>query len=105
MRRPDAVILQHAPARERLGDFHNLPMPSPASEINLLQTFADTKVIGLTINHERMTDTQITEAIKFYELALGIPVTDALKRPTDELVDMVVGAFPQLEGKLHAIAK
>jgi uncharacterized NAD-dependent epimerase/dehydratase family protein len=103
--RPDAVILQHAPARERLGDFHNLPMPSPASEINLLETFSDTKVIGLTINHERMNEAQITEAIKFYELALGIPVTDALARPTDELVDMVVGAFPQLEGKRHAIVK
>jgi len=99
--RPDAVILQHAPARERLGDFHNLPMPTPASEINLIQTFADTKVIGLTINHERMTDAQVAEAIKLYELALGIPVTDALTRSPDLLVDMVVGAFPQLEKKLR----
>ena len=51
-----------------------------------------------------MTDTQITEAIKFYELAwvFRLPTRSATAR---WLVDMVVGAFPQLEGKLHAIAK
>ncbi len=44
----------------RLGDFADLPMPTPASEINLIETFADTKVIGLTINHENMTDAEVT---------------------------------------------
>ncbi len=51
--RPHAVILQHAPARRWLGDFADVPMPTAASEINLIETFADTKVIGLTINHEQ----------------------------------------------------
>ena len=58
--RPDAVILQHAPARRWLGDFPDVPMPTPASEIDLIQTFADTRVIGLTINHEDMTDAEVT---------------------------------------------
>jgi uncharacterized NAD-dependent epimerase/dehydratase family protein len=99
---PDAVILQHAPARHWLGDFADVPMPSIASEINLIQTFSKTKVIGLTINHENMTDADVAEAIKLYELELGIPVTDALTRPTDLLVDMVVRAFPALKRKLVA---
>ncbi len=46
--RPQAVVLQHAPARHQLGDFPEVAMPTPASEINLIETFADTKVIGLT---------------------------------------------------------
>jgi len=99
---PDAVILQHAPARTRLGDFPDHAMPAPAAEINLIQTFAKTRVIGLTINHEHMTDAEVTDAIRFYELALGIPVTDALKRSPDLLVDMVASAFPDLEAKLSA---
>jgi uncharacterized NAD-dependent epimerase/dehydratase family protein len=97
--RPDAVILQHAPARRKLGDFADVPTPDPATEINLIQTFADTRVIGLTINHENMSDAEVTTAIAMYELELGIPATDALTRPTDLLVDMVVHAFPGLEAK------
>lgn len=94
--RPDAVILQHAPARVRLGDFASVPMPTPQSEIALIEAFADTRVIGLTINHEGMTDAEVTAAITLYELELGIPATDALTRPTNALVEMVLQAFPQL---------
>ena len=37
---PEAVILQHAPNRLALGDFPDRLMPTPASEINLIETFA-----------------------------------------------------------------
>ncbi|MDO8847142.1 MAG: DUF1611 domain-containing protein [Coriobacteriia bacterium] len=97
---PDAVILQHAPARRWLGDFPDVPRPSAESEINLIETFADTKVIGLTLNHENMTDAEVTAAIKLYEFELGIPVSDALTRPHDRLVDMVVRAFPEFREKI-----
>ncbi|MFT7463861.1 MAG: putative NAD-dependent epimerase/dehydratase family protein [Pseudohongiellaceae bacterium] len=99
--RPQGVVLQHAPARTHLGDFPQMPMPMPAAEINLIQTFADTKVIGLAINHENMTDTEISAAITLYEFELGIPATDALTRPTGRLVEMVLAAFPELNGELH----
>ena len=72
-------------------------MPTPASEIDLIETFADTRVIGLTINHEDMTDAEVSAAIILYEFELGIPATDALTRSPDRLVDMVLLAFPQLE--------
>jgi uncharacterized NAD-dependent epimerase/dehydratase family protein len=94
--RPAGVILQHAPARAALGDFPDLPMPTAASEIHLIQTFADTRVIGLTINHEHMTDVEVDEAIERYERDLGIPATDALTRSPDRLVSMVLDAFPDL---------
>lgn len=94
--RPEAVILQHAPARTTISDFPAFAMPTPSSEITLIETFADTKVIGLTINHENMTDSEVSAAIALYEVELGIPATDALTRPTDLLVDMVFAAFPQL---------
>jgi uncharacterized NAD-dependent epimerase/dehydratase family protein len=94
--RRDAVILQHAPARRMLGDFPALPTPTPSSEIALLRAFAGTPVIGLTINHEDMTDAEVSAAIILYELELGIPATDALTRPAGRLVDMVLEAFPAL---------
>ena len=100
--KPDGVVLQHAPARGVLGDFPDVAMPTPQSEIHLIETFADTKVIGLTINHENMTDAEVTAAITLYELELGIPATDALTRSPDHLVDMVLTAFPDLAEKLPA---
>jgi uncharacterized NAD-dependent epimerase/dehydratase family protein len=98
--RPDAVILQHAPARRMLGDFPAVPTPTPASETALLRAFAGTPVIGLTLNHEDMTDAEVSAAIILYELELGIPATDALTRPVERLVDMVLAAFPALEARL-----
>jgi uncharacterized NAD-dependent epimerase/dehydratase family protein len=99
---PDGVVLQHAPARHHRCDFERMPMPVPATEINLIETFSDTKVIGLTINHENMTDDEVDVAIKRYELELGIPVTDALSRSPQRLVEMVVAAFPAIEENLTA---
>lgn len=100
--RPHGVILQHAPGRRRLGDFAATPMPTPASEIDLLQTFADTRVIGLTINHENLSDAEVSAAIVAYEAELDIPATDALTRPTDRLVEMVTRAFPTLRTRTAA---
>lgn len=97
---PEGVILQHAPGRSYLGDFPDTLMPTPASEINLIETFADSKVIGVTINHENMTDAEVSTAITLYEDELGVPATDALTRSPDHLVEMVLASFPQLRKKL-----
>jgi uncharacterized NAD-dependent epimerase/dehydratase family protein len=94
--RPQAVILQHAPARVMLSDYPDTRMPTPASEIALIELFARTRVIGLTINHENMDDAEVSAAIAIYEADLSLPATDALTRPASELVDMVVAAFPAL---------
>ena len=94
---PQAVILQHAPARRHLSDFPFVPMPTPASEIRLIEAFAPTRVIGLTINHEGMQEAELTAAMALYEAELAIPVTDAISRPASRLVAMVVRAFPELQ--------
>lgn len=100
---PSGVILQHAPKRKHRCDFDQMPMPTPASEINLIETFADTKVIGLTLNHEHMTEEDVTSAITQYEQELSIPVTDALTRSPERLIEMVLSAFPQIGGRLSKI--
>jgi uncharacterized NAD-dependent epimerase/dehydratase family protein len=101
---PDGVLLQHAPHRSARCDFENMAMPTPVSEINLIETFADTKIIGLTINHEKMSENEVSAAITQYEQELGIPVTDALTRSPERLVEIVLTAFPGLKGKQVANA-
>jgi uncharacterized NAD-dependent epimerase/dehydratase family protein len=100
---PDGVILQHAPARPHRSDFPMFAMPAPEREIALIEAFADTRVIGLTINHEGMTDAEVSAAITLYEASLSMPATDALTRPPERLVDMVLRAFPRLTGKPTAV--
>ena len=101
---PNGVVLQHAPRRSERCDFENMAMPTAASEIKLIETFSKTKIIGLTINHEKMNDTEVSTAIIQYEQELGIPVTDALTRSPERLVEMVLVAFPALKGKQVACA-
>lgn len=98
--RPAAVIVQHAPKRTVLGDFPMVAMPTVASEIALIEAFADTRVIGITVNHEHMTDDEIGASIDEYELEFGIPATDPLTRPLERLVEMVLLAFPALDARL-----
>ena len=99
---PNGVVLQHAPGRSHRCDFEWMEMPTPASEIDLIETFSDTKVIGLTINHENMSENEVSAAITQYEDALGIPTSDALTRPPERLVEMVLSAFPKLVEMLPA---
>lgn len=94
--RPAGVILQHAPGRATLGDFPMIDMPTVASETALIEAFADTKVIGVAINHENLDDDGITAAILDIELENGLLATDPLTRPLDDLVDMALFAFPEL---------
>ncbi len=96
--RPAGVIVQHAPERRVLGDFPMIAMPSVASEVALIESFADTRVIGITVNHEGMADdAAIGRAIDEIELDLGLPATDPLTRPLDQLAAMVLDAFPALQ--------
>ena len=101
---PDGVVLQHAPSRQRRCDFPKMVMPTPGTEIHLIETFAETTVIGVTINHENMSDAEVGAAILRYEDELGIPATDALSRSPKRLVEMVLGAYPRLAEKLPAAA-
>ncbi|TNJ39747.1 DUF1611 domain-containing protein [Phaeobacter sp. B1627] len=93
---PDAVILQHAPKRAHRCDFPDMPMPSPASEIALIEAFSNTKVIGMTLNHEGMSEDEISTFITTQSHHLGLPVTDALSRPKPHLLAMLVDAYPGL---------
>ena len=95
--RPDAIILQHAPMRKMRGDFPRFAMPTVESEIHLLETFSEVKVIGITLNHEEMSDNDLDDVTKLYEDQYGLLTTDATKHDPEKLVRMVLSAFPALE--------
>ncbi|MBT9242333.1 DUF1611 domain-containing protein [Vibrio splendidus] len=97
---PTGVILQHAPKRLYRSDFPDCPMPSIASEINLIETFSNANVIGLTLNHEDMSLDETRCAIDTYTTEFGLPVTDVLSQPVEHLLHIVTSAFPIIASKL-----
>lgn len=93
---PKAIIVQHPPKRKNIGDFPYMPMPTLESEIALLEMFSKSKVIGITINHEEMTDGEIEETVTEYEETFGLPTTDVLKHGCEKLVKQICKMFPEL---------
>ncbi len=99
---PTGVVLQHAPGRTHRCDFDGMLMPTPASEIKLIESFSQTSVIGVTLNNEHMTADQMTAAIARYERELNIPVTDPRAASREHLINMVLLQFPALNEKRTA---
>lgn len=102
---PDAVILQHAPRRRFRCDFPEMAMPDPVDEVKLIEAFAGTNVVGVTLNHEGMDDDEIEVAIMHLRRRMKLPVTDALTRPAADLANIVLDAFPELPRRPVAAAE
>ena len=98
---PDAIIIQHPPNRQVHCDYPDIPMPSLASEIALIELFAKTKVIAITLNHEGMNDLEVEVAVLEHETRYELPVTDVLKAGCGKIVQRLYEVFPSLRDKAH----
>lgn len=97
---PEAIIVQHPPKRENLGDYPNIKMPRLEDEIELIEVFSRSPVIGIAINHEDMSDSQVEEMIESYQKQFEVPAADVLKSGCSSLIANILTTFPQLQAKL-----
>ncbi len=97
---PEAIIIQHPPGRENLGDYPAIKMPTLYDEIELIEVFSKSPVIGIAINHENMSDPEVDETIEAYQSEFEIPATDVLKFGCDSLITNILVTFPELKAKL-----
>jgi uncharacterized NAD-dependent epimerase/dehydratase family protein len=93
---PDAIIMQHPPKRMSRCDYPEIPMPTLKSEIELMEVFSKAKVIAITLNHEDMTDDEVSSTIVDYEKDYELPTTDVLKFGSEKLVQKIYEVFPEL---------
>lgn len=93
---PNAVILQHPPARAFRCDFPLLAMPNVETEIRLIEAMAQTKVLAIALSHEGMNNLQVEATIEDYEQRLQLPTTDVLNDGCQKLVDALAAQFPAL---------
>jgi uncharacterized NAD-dependent epimerase/dehydratase family protein len=97
---PDGVILQHPPARKFRCDFPDLAMPTPESEIKLIETVSKAKVIAITLSHEDLNEQEVLKITEDYELQLRLPTTDVLSNGCQKLVQALSDQFPKLGQKI-----
>jgi len=93
---PNAVVLQHAPAR-KYRTYHetelHLPNGTIDREMELIRVYAGCEVIAISINHQGMTRKQVEEKIAEYEQRYGIPACDPLVDGAGKIADAIIGRF------------
>jgi uncharacterized NAD-dependent epimerase/dehydratase family protein len=77
--RPDAVILQDAPARKEYDGFPGSPMDPIEKQIAAIELVSSKPVVAVTINHEDLSETELTAACEQIRQRTGLPVCDVLR--------------------------
>jgi uncharacterized NAD-dependent epimerase/dehydratase family protein len=86
--RPDAVVLQHAPARRDYDGFPGYPIQPLSRQIEAVEMIADRKnVVAVALNHEGLKPEEIEAACRTLRAETGLPVTDPLVHGAGELVE------------------
>jgi uncharacterized NAD-dependent epimerase/dehydratase family protein len=94
--RPDAVVLQHAPARLEYDGFPGFPLDPIEKQIQAIELVSGRPVIAVTINHENMNAEQVAAAAAEIERSTGLPAFDVLLEGGGALAEVVRGRMKQV---------
>ncbi len=94
--RPDAVVLQHAPARKEYDGFPGHPLHPLDVQIRAIELISGKPVVAVTVNHEGLTREETVQACAAIREATGLPAVDALVDGCGAVVDAL---RPFLEGR------
>lgn len=84
---PQAVVLQHAPARPHYDGWSDFPLAGPEKERALIEMAGHAKVVAVTLNHEGLTPDQVRQRGREIEARLGLPCCDPLLDGADRVID------------------
>jgi uncharacterized NAD-dependent epimerase/dehydratase family protein len=87
--RPEAVVLQHAPARLEYDGFPGYPLHPLKKQIQAIELISARPVVAVTLNHEGLPRQRIPELCRAIGAETGLPVCD----PIFDGLDSVVGAL------------
>lgn len=92
--RPEAIVLQHAPARVEYDGFPGYPLHPLKKQIEVLELISGKPVVAVTLNHENLSRLQLPEVCRTILVDTGLPACD----PIFDGLDVVVQALePYLE--------
>jgi len=96
--RPDAIVLQHAPARTEYDGFPGESLHPLSRQIQALELIADRPVIAITLNHEGLAPDQVRGVAQLIEAQTGLPTCDPLLHGVGPVVAAIVRRFPRSGG-------
>jgi len=96
--RPEAVVLQHAPARRDYDGFPGYPIHPLERQIKALEIISGRPVVAVTLNHEGLGPEEAARAAAKIEKETGLPTLDVLLDGPSRLVELISG----LAGKKRA---
>ena len=96
--RPDAIVLQHAPARLHYDGFPGFPLAGPEKETSVLELLCGKPVIALTLNHEGMDAEETRRYAEEYTRDHGVLCCDVLLDGVEPVVAEIRRRFPQVTG-------
>ncbi len=90
--RPDAIILQHAPARKDYDGFPGYPIQPLNIQIKAIELLSEKPVVGITINHEDLSRDTIPSICRDIEQQTGRPTVDVLLEGPDRIVQTLLSS-------------
>lgn len=88
--RPDAVILQHAPARKEYDGFPGYPVQPLPIQIKAIEIISGKPVAAVTINHEHISKEEIPAVCDSIARETGLPAVDVLLEGAARLVPLLL---------------
>ncbi len=76
--RPDAVVLQHAPARHEYDGFPGYPLHPLPTQIQAIELLSSKPVVAVTVNHEDLAVADVPAACAAIRRETGLPACDPL---------------------------
>jgi uncharacterized NAD-dependent epimerase/dehydratase family protein len=93
--RPDAIILQHAPARREYDGFPGYPLHPLEKQIQALELISGKPVIAVTVNHENLNAEQTAAAVRDISARTGLPACAPLRGGIGLVIDTILRVFPR----------
>ncbi len=87
--RPEAIVLQHAPARAEYDGFPGYSLHPLKKQIEALELISGKPVVAITLNHENLSPEQLPELCRTIRADTGLPACD----PILDGLDVVVQAL------------
>jgi uncharacterized NAD-dependent epimerase/dehydratase family protein len=93
--RPDAVVLQHAPARKEYDGFPGYPIHPLEKQIQAVELVSGKPVVAVSVNHENIGMKDLPAVCSEITKAVGIPACDVLVSGAHPIVDALTSYLKQ----------